>query len=294
MTKAIAIEPLYSDAYGFRSEFRREKGDMEGAQQDEKQAAEIRRKGDRKMKELEKRIAKTPDEPQRYSLRAHYKDRIKDLSGADADRRKAAELQKVKKEQEKLKNNFCLKHDTLSCRRSCLLGVLFSMVSIILFVGIGYFLFFYNPMQLIDRRTLTAAVNNGLLKECATLLGVSDTGSYRPAREEWPPAIKSLRPQKVIVHPPHIVTIALWENMRDWERKFSFGLGYDFVRLNIDTSEQNKKEMERNQEAGNPYFTRQIDSNIYLVYPKRWEEQVLKHTDLAGLWEKQGAGHIDK
>jgi len=102
MTKAIAIEPLYSDAYGFRSEFRREKGDMEGAQQDEKQAAEIRRKGDWKMKELEKRIAKTPDDPQLYSLRAHYKDRIKDMSGADADRRKAAELQKAKLEQEKL------------------------------------------------------------------------------------------------------------------------------------------------------------------------------------------------
>lgn len=186
------------------------------------------------------------------------------------------------------------KNDIPRCRRSCLLGFLSSMVLGILIVCICYFLVFYNPMRLVDRRMLTAAVNNGLLKECASLLGTSDTGSYRPAREEWPPAIKSLRPHKVIVHPPHTVTIALWENIRDWERKFSFGLGYDFVRLTIDTSEQKKKEMERNQEAGNPYFTRQIDSNIYLVYPERWEEQVLKHTDLVELWEKQGAGHVDK
>jgi len=85
------------------------------------------------------------------------------------------------------------------------------MVTVILFVGIGYFLFFYNPMRLIDRRTLTAAVNNGLMKECASLLGRPDTGSYCPAREELPPAIKSLRPRKVIVHPPHTVTIVMWE-----------------------------------------------------------------------------------
>lgn len=174
------------------------------------------------------------------------------------------------------------------------MGLLFSMALGILIVGICYFLFFYNPMRLVDRQKLTAAVNNGLLEECATLLGASDTGSYLLAREEWPPAIKSLRPKKVIVHPPHTVTIALWENVRDWERKFSFELGYDFVRLTIDTSEQKKKEMERNQEAGNPYFTRQIDSNLYLVYPKRWEQQVLKHTDLGELWKKQGAGHVDK
>lgn len=172
------------------------------------------------------------------------------------------------------------KNDIRSCRRSCLLGLLSSMALGILIVGICYFLFFYNPMLLVDRKKLTAAVNNGLLEECATLLRASDTGSYRPAREEWPPAIKSLGPQKVIVHPPHTVTIALWENIRDWERKFSFGLGYDFVRLTIDTSEQKKKEMERNQEAGNPYFTRQIDANINLVYPKRWEALVLRHTDL--------------
>jgi len=172
------------------------------------------------------------------------------------------------------------KHDTLSCRRRCLLGVLFSVVSIILFVGIGYFLFFYNPMRLIDRRTLTAAMNNGLLKECATLLGRPDKVSYCPAQEEWPPAIKALRPRKVIVHPPHTVTIALWESMRDWERKLSFGLGYDFVHITIDTSDQREKEMVRNREASNPYFTRKIDANIYLVYPKRWEELVLRHTDL--------------
>ena len=173
------------------------------------------------------------------------------------------------------------KHDTLSCKRSCLLGVLCSMVSVILFVGIGYFLFFYNPMRLIDRRTLTAAVNNGLMKECASLLGRPDTGSYCPAREKLPPAIKSLRPRKVIVHPPHTVTIVMWESMRGWERKFSFGLGYDFVCLNIDTDGQAEKEVERNQDASNPKFTRRIDANIYLVYPKRWEDLVLRHTDLA-------------
>ena len=186
------------------------------------------------------------------------------------------------------------KNDIRSCRRSCLFGLLSSMALGILIVGICYFLFFYNPMRLVDRRKLTVAVNNGLQKECVTLLGTSDTGSYRPDREEWSPAIKSLRPQKVIVHPPHTVTIVLWESMRDWERKFSFGLGYDFVSLTIDTSEQKEKEMERNQEASNPYFTRRIDANIYLVYPKRWEDKVLKHTDLVELKEKQGTGRFEK
>lgn len=100
MTEAIMIEPLYSDAYGFRSEFRREKGDTEGAQRDEKQAAAIRKKGDWKMKELEKRIAESPDDPQLYSLRAHYRDRIEDVKGAEADRQKAAELLKAQQEKQ--------------------------------------------------------------------------------------------------------------------------------------------------------------------------------------------------
>jgi hypothetical protein len=152
-------------------------------------------------------------------------------------------------------------------------------------------------MRFVGWRGLTAALNNGLLEECDGLLCERERiktkvyGYY--TIDKYPPAIASLRPRYVGVGDDASVHIYLWANhVRKLEKTFGKG---EPISLEIYKNRQiDPKLMSENEDTGVPYFRRKIVDRVYFCYPKRWEEKVLKHTDLAELWEKQEARHVDK
>jgi hypothetical protein len=170
-----------------------------------------------------------------------------------------------------------------SCRRMCLLGCLLPVSILILMLGACYFLFFYNPMWLVDRRGLTAALNNGLLEECDDLLREREEIKSRVCGyytiDKYPPAIASLRPRYVGVGDDASVHIYLWANhVRRLEKIFGKG---EPISLEIYKDRQIESQIAcMNEDRYVPYFRRKIVDRVYFCYPKRWEGKVRKHTDL--------------
>ena len=160
------------------------------------------------------------------------------------------------------------------------------LAPIALAVGL-YLLLYYNPMLLVDRRGLAAAMDNGLFAECDALMApkVSD-GYYRPPANQWPEAIARMRPRGVFVSTrSQQVVIELWKNYREWEANSILGIWIDKGGCGISLIVCPKDKSCTDEERGNteplcPIYTRKVADRVYLQYPKRLQREVARHTDL--------------
>lgn len=182
-------------------------------------------------------------------------------------------------------------------RAGCLLLILSPFALLFLVYQAAY----YNPMRLSNRNHLAKALKGGLIAECDRFIASTNTDSYRPARSEWPPAIRGLHPRGVFVYPrqPDQVYIELWKNYREWERNSLLGLwtekGACGVSLIVYANGPDEAEIDRrNADSLVPNFTRRVDERIYLQYPKRMEQTVAMHTDLFRRDETSSAHRSDK
>ena len=170
-------------------------------------------------------------------------------------------------------------------RVGCLLLSLTPIVLLLLVSQLDY----SNPMRLTDRQHLEDALSRGLVVECDAFLASTNTAHYRPARNKWPSAIRTLHPRSVDVYPrkPKVVGIALWKNYREWERNSILGLwtekGSCSISLIVYATHPDEDQPERgNSKPLIPYFTRKVADRVYLRYPKRMQSNVVKYTDLVG------------
>ena len=167
-------------------------------------------------------------------------------------------------------------------RVGCLLLSLTSIALLLLVYQLAY----YNPMRLTDRQHLEDALSRGLVAECDAFLASTNTAHYRPARNQWPSAIRTLHPRSVDVHPrkPKVVGIALWKNYREWERNSILGVwtehGGCSISLIVYATHPDEDQLVRdNSNPLVPYFTRKVADRVYLRYPqKMWDRHLpLEH-----------------
>jgi hypothetical protein len=171
-------------------------------------------------------------------------------------------------------------------RRRKIFGCLtLCLTPISLAVGL-YFLLYYNPMRLVDRRSLAATIENGLLAECDALLAQKKSdGYYRLPANQWPKTLVRMQPRGVFVSTGSQVSIELWKNYREWEDSSILGIWTAKGGCGISLIVCSREELSTNLERGNsdpqcPYYTRKVAERVYLEYPKRLQREVAKHTDL--------------
>jgi len=171
-------------------------------------------------------------------------------------------------------------------RRKIIISLALWLAPIALGAGL-FFLLYYNPIRLVDRRGLVFATYNGLFTECDALLAQNASdGYYHLPANQWPKTIVSMRPRGVFVsRSSQQVSIALWKNYREWEANSILGIWMDKGGCAISLIVYPREELSTNEERGNndpqcPYYIRKVSDRVYLEYPKRLQRKVAMHTDL--------------